>query len=47
MTERMLKFVDLAQKTPELRAAEKRRGDFDEIYQGFDDAAAAGLLPVR
>jgi len=41
MTERMLKFVDVAQRTPEIRAAERRRRDFDEIYRGFDDAAAA------
>ena len=41
MIERMLKFVDLARQTPEIRAAAKRRADFDEIYQGFDDAAAA------
>ena len=40
MTERMLKFVDVEQQTPELRAAERRRRDFDEIYQGFDDSAA-------
>ncbi len=32
MTERMLKFVDVAQQTPEMRAAEKRLRDFDEIY---------------
>jgi glutamate synthase (NADPH/NADH) small chain len=40
MAERMLKFVGVEQQTPELRAAERRRRDFDEIYQGFDDAAA-------
>jgi len=41
MIERMLKFIDLAQQSPEIRAAAKRRADFDEIYRGFDDAAAA------
>ncbi len=41
MTERMLKFVDVAKQTPEQRAAERRLRDFDEIYRGFDDAAAA------
>ena len=41
MTERMLKFVDVAQQTPEMRAAEKRLRDFDEIYRGFGDDDAA------
>ena len=41
MIERMLKFVDLAKQTPDMRAAAKRRVDFDEIYRGYDDAAAA------
>ncbi len=41
MTEHMLKFVDVAKQTPEQRAAERRLRDFDEIYRGFDDAAAA------
>ncbi len=41
MTERMLKFVDVARRTPEIRAAERRRRDFDEIDRRFDDAAAA------
>ncbi len=41
MIERMLKFVDVAQQTPDMRAAARRRSDFDEIYRGFDEAAAA------
>ncbi len=42
MSGRMLKFVDLPQATPEKRRAEKRRADFDEIYDIFatGDAAA-------
>ncbi len=37
-----LKFVDLGQKMPEKRDAEKRRDDFDEIYREFArDAAKA------
>ena len=41
MIERMLKFVDVAKQTPDMRAAARRRIDFDEIYRGFDDATAA------
>jgi glutamate synthase (NADPH/NADH) small chain len=35
MSGKMLKFVDVAQRMPEKRAAEQRRDDFDEIYTGF------------
>ncbi|MBB5517432.1 NAD(P)-dependent oxidoreductase [Amphiplicatus metriothermophilus] len=41
MTERMLKFVSRERETPEKRAAEERRKDFDEIYARFADARAA------
>ena len=37
----MLKFVDLARRMPDKRAAGERRADFDEIYQEFDAKAAA------
>ncbi len=40
MSGKMLKFVDVAKRMPEKRAAEQRRADFDEIYTGFDPAAA-------
>jgi glutamate synthase (NADPH/NADH) small chain len=36
----MLQFVRLPQKTPEKRAVEERRFDFDEIYRRFDQGAA-------
>ena len=42
MSNKMLRFVDLAKAMPEKRQAEARRRDFDEIYQEFDPAAAAG-----
>ena len=35
MTRKMLKFVDLKQETPEKRNTEKRKGDFNEIYDEF------------
>ena len=35
MAERMLKFVQLAQETPDKRDVAARRFDFDEIYQRF------------
>jgi len=42
MAERMLKFINLPQQTPEKRAAAERKADFDEIYEEFaPDAAAA------
>jgi glutamate synthase (NADPH/NADH) small chain len=41
MANKMLKFVDISQKMPEKRAAEQRRGDFDEIYQRYNPDAAA------
>ncbi|MCG8354673.1 MAG: NAD(P)-dependent oxidoreductase [Kiloniellales bacterium] len=41
MTNRMLKFVDIEQRMPEKRDSERRREDFDEIYQEYDPAAAA------
>jgi len=40
MPNKLLKFVDLAQKMPEKRAADARRADFDEIYNRFDPKAA-------
>ena len=40
MPNKLLKFVDLAQRTPEKRAADARRQDFDEIYNRFDPDAA-------
>ena len=41
MAERMLKFVQLAQETPEKRDVAARRFDFDEIYQRFAPPQAA------
>ena len=38
MARDMLQFVTTAQETPEKRAADKRRTDFDEIYQEFGSA---------
>jgi glutamate synthase (NADPH/NADH) small chain len=40
MAERMLKFVSVARRTPEKRAADDRTGDFHEIYADFIDAKA-------
>jgi glutamate synthase (NADPH/NADH) small chain len=40
MPEKMLKFVTVDRKTPEKRAAEERRLDFNEIYRRFDTAQA-------
>jgi len=40
MTERMLTFVDVAQRRPDKRAADERRGDFHEIYREFESARA-------
>ena len=41
MAERMLKFISVARKTPEKRAATERSGDFHEIYADFIDAKAS------
>jgi glutamate synthase (NADPH/NADH) small chain len=41
MTERMLKFVDVEQRRPDKREADKRRGDFREIYREFETARAS------
>ncbi len=40
MTEKMLKFVSLEKKMPNKRTAEKRRQDFNEIYDEFDSERA-------
>jgi len=40
MSSKLLKFVDVAQKMPDKRAADARRQDFDEIYNRFDPNAA-------
>jgi glutamate synthase (NADPH/NADH) small chain len=40
MTERMLQFTHLPQKTPDKRAVTERRADFDEIYARFNAQAA-------
>jgi glutamate synthase (NADPH/NADH) small chain len=40
MAERMLKFVSVARKMPEKRAADARTGDFHEIYADFIEAKA-------
>ena len=40
MAQRMLKFTDFAQRTPDKRAAVARRADFQEIYQEYDPRAA-------
>jgi glutamate synthase (NADPH/NADH) small chain len=40
MTERMLQFTHLPQKTPDKRAVDERRADFDEIYARFNVQAA-------
>jgi glutamate synthase (NADPH/NADH) small chain len=40
-TDRMLKFVDRDQATPDKRGADARRGDFDEIYDEYSDQGAA------
>ena len=40
MPNKMLKFVDVSKKTPEKRAADTRRTDFEEIYAKFDMAEA-------
>ncbi|MFC4352986.1 NAD(P)-dependent oxidoreductase [Fodinicurvata halophila] len=41
MPNRMLKFVNLEQRTPTKRSAPERREDFDEIYDRFDPDSAA------
>ncbi|MDE1905218.1 MAG: NAD(P)-dependent oxidoreductase [Rhodospirillales bacterium] len=41
MAERMLKFINLPQQTPQKRPAESRREDFQEIYDDFKPEAAA------
>lgn len=40
MPSKLLKFVDVAQKTPEKRPADARRQDFEEIYKRFNPEAA-------
>ena len=35
MTKKMLKFVDLKQENPNKRATDKRKNDFNEIYDEF------------
>ena len=40
MPNKLLKFVDLAQQTPDKRAADARQQDFEEIYNRFDQDAA-------
>jgi glutamate synthase (NADPH/NADH) small chain len=39
--ERMLRFVEIAQRMPDKRDAAERRRDFDEIYAAFGPARAA------
>ena len=41
MAERMLKFINLPQQTPQKRPAETRREDFQEIYDDFQPETAA------
>lgn len=41
MATKMLKFVERGKHMPDKREAERRRDDFDEIYQEFDSARAA------
>jgi len=41
MAERMLKFINLPQQTPEKRGPVERKADFDEIYEDFEPKAAA------
>ena len=41
MADRMLKFVNLPQSSPEKRAVAERRDDFDEIYRDFSPSKAA------
>lgn len=41
MSERMLKFVAVPRRQPDRRAAEERRGDFQEIYADFSVTQAA------
>src|SRR3984957_9637226 len=41
MPDRMLKFVQLGQQTPDKRDVAERRADFDEIYRRFEPARAA------
>lgn len=45
-TDRMLKFVGTAKRMPTKRPADERAGDFGEIYDEFD-AAAAGEQAAR
>jgi len=40
-TSKLLRFVEIEQKTPEKRAATERKRDFDEIYEAFSPDAAA------
>ena len=35
MTNKMLKFVDVKQETPEKRDTSKRKDDFNEIYKDY------------
>ena len=39
MAERMLKFVNVPQHSPDKREVAQRRADFDEIYWRFRSAA--------
>ena len=41
MPNRVLKFIDVAQKMPDKRAAAERSGDFDEIYRELVEDHAA------
>ncbi len=41
MASKMLKFVDVGQHRPHKRSAKVRGSDFQEIYDGYDPAAAA------
>jgi glutamate synthase (NADPH/NADH) small chain len=40
MTRELLRFVSVARRTPDKRAAGERLGDFGEIYRDFDPAGA-------
>ena len=40
MTEKMLKFTEIDQETPNKRGTEKRQGDYNEIYDEFRVANA-------
>ena len=40
MTKKMLQFVDVKQETPEKRDTDKRKDDFNEIYQRLHNKQA-------